>query len=351
MKVCIKIFEGVCIQKTAGSRQFRQDLLDVSLFYTVQILPHMRKGNNALLGFASHFPCVLINMANKMTMAKSVDPYKALGLGHDASPSQIRNAYRKLALRYHPDRMVARQASPSDRKEASDKFVTATLAHAMLSDTTRKREYDHICKYGGFDDVSVASTEPDSPTVCQDEQNYPRPSKNQNQCFKSSSHKKREKGIGIMFSDPLSCFGGTTKKAHVAGIQIPPRLHVTPKKGGFRFVFTSGECTTSNGIKKSVSRTTQVIHGKKFSRVITTTIHPDGRREIVVTQGKNIVERRSTGPSNKRKTNQLHQQQQADEGVASRTADDGGPWYMHAWQNVRDRLTMCHSPCGKMMVQ
>lgn len=80
------------------------------------------------------------------------DPYKVLGLGHDASPSQIKVTYRKLALKYHPDRQTRRQsdgnASPDD---ATDKFVEIAAAYALLSDPLRKREYDHLYKFGAFD--------------------------------------------------------------------------------------------------------------------------------------------------------------------------------------------------------
>eukprot|EP00804_Cyclotella_cryptica_P024248 CCRYP_012536-RA/>CCRYP_012536-RA protein AED:0.22 eAED:0.22 QI:342/1/1/1/1/1/2/123/413 len=82
------------------------------------------------------------------------DPYKALGLGHDATPSQIKATYRKLALKYHPDRQTRRQsegnATPNDATP-TDKFVEIAAAYALLSDPVRKREYDHLYKFGAFD--------------------------------------------------------------------------------------------------------------------------------------------------------------------------------------------------------
>jgi len=63
-------------------------------------------------------------------MAKR-DYYEILGLGKSASKDEIKAAYRKLALQYHPDR------NP-DNKEAEDKFKEATEAYEVLSDETKR---------------------------------------------------------------------------------------------------------------------------------------------------------------------------------------------------------------------
>lgn len=65
------------------------------------------------------------------------DPYKTLGLSHDATPTQIKVTYRKLALQYHPDRQTP-HADSGDRdenidKEKTDKFVEIAAAYALLS--------------------------------------------------------------------------------------------------------------------------------------------------------------------------------------------------------------------------
>lgn len=66
-------------------------------------------------------------------MAK--DYYTALGLQKNASADQIKKAYRKLALKYHPDK------NPDD-KEAEDRFKEITEAYAVLSDPEKKVAYD-----------------------------------------------------------------------------------------------------------------------------------------------------------------------------------------------------------------
>ena len=90
-----------------------------------------------------------------------IDPYKTLGLNHDAASSQIKVAYRKLALQYHPDRLsrqfrqhnVPAAAEEQFYKQATDKFAEITTAYGMLSDPVKKREYDHLYKFGAFDDL------------------------------------------------------------------------------------------------------------------------------------------------------------------------------------------------------
>mgnify|MGYP000070607738 CR=1 FL=1 len=63
------------------------------------------------------------------------DYYKILGVPRNASKEEIKKAYRKIALKYHPDR------NPGD-KEAEEKFKEAAEAYAVLSDDEKRRIYD-----------------------------------------------------------------------------------------------------------------------------------------------------------------------------------------------------------------
>ncbi|MBV6273078.1 molecular chaperone DnaJ [Alcaligenaceae bacterium CGII-47] len=69
-------------------------------------------------------------------MAKR-DFYDVLGVAKNASGDEIRKAYRKLAMKYHPDR------NP-DSKEAEDKFKEAKQAYEMLSDEEKRSAYDRF---------------------------------------------------------------------------------------------------------------------------------------------------------------------------------------------------------------
>ena len=64
------------------------------------------------------------------------DYYEVLGVSKDSSAQEIKKAYRKLAMKYHPDR------NPDD-KEAEAKFKEASEAYEVLSDEQKKEAYDH----------------------------------------------------------------------------------------------------------------------------------------------------------------------------------------------------------------
>jgi molecular chaperone DnaJ len=67
------------------------------------------------------------------------DYYEVLGVQKGASADEIEKAYRKLALKYHPDR------NPGEKnKESEDKFKEATEAYEVLSDTSKKSKYDQF---------------------------------------------------------------------------------------------------------------------------------------------------------------------------------------------------------------
>ncbi|XP_010725751.2 dnaJ homolog subfamily C member 5B, partial [Meleagris gallopavo] len=67
--------------------------------------------------------------------------YRVLGLEKGSSPEEIKRAYRKLALRYHPDK------NPDD-PAAAERFKEINSAHATLSDADRRRLYDQYGSLG-----------------------------------------------------------------------------------------------------------------------------------------------------------------------------------------------------------
>jgi molecular chaperone DnaJ len=71
-------------------------------------------------------------------MASKRDYYETLGVGRDADDEEIRKAYRRLAMQYHPDRNVG-------DKEAEEKFKEAAEAYEVLRDAQKRQRYD---RYG-----------------------------------------------------------------------------------------------------------------------------------------------------------------------------------------------------------
>lgn len=69
------------------------------------------------------------------------DYYKILGVEPDADKKTIKNAYRKLARKYHPD--------VSDHHDAENQFKEVAEAYEVLKDDAKRAEYDEIRQYGG----------------------------------------------------------------------------------------------------------------------------------------------------------------------------------------------------------
>lgn len=70
-------------------------------------------------------------------MASRRDYYEVLGVSREAQNGELKSAYRKLALQYHPDR------NPND-PEAAEKFKEASEAYAVLSDPEKRARYDQF---------------------------------------------------------------------------------------------------------------------------------------------------------------------------------------------------------------
>ena len=70
-------------------------------------------------------------------MADKRDYYEVLGVDKNADSATIKKAYRKLAKKYHPD------ANPGD-EEAASKFKEASEAYAVLSDDSKRKQYDQF---------------------------------------------------------------------------------------------------------------------------------------------------------------------------------------------------------------
>jgi molecular chaperone DnaJ len=84
------------------------------------------------------------------------DYYETLGISRNATPEEIKTAYRRLALKYHPDK------NPGD-KAAEEKFKLLSEAYQVLADTEKRQLYDlyghaglagmDVGGFGGFEDI------------------------------------------------------------------------------------------------------------------------------------------------------------------------------------------------------
>mmetsp|Transcript_4261 Transcript_4261/g.5616 ORF Transcript_4261/g.5616 Transcript_4261/m.5616 type:complete len:254 (+) Transcript_4261:226-987(+) len=250
------------------------------------------------------------------------DPYKSLNLPHTATPSEIKRSYRELARKCHPDRIT--HASEEEKHEAAKTFSKISSAYALLMDPQRKSQYDHIYKYGGYDDEEE---EPSKIKLQRDD-----PEKNSD---RAPSRKRKSVGVGYSCTDPFAFLWTsgdvlTTKK--IAGIQIPSRFQMGHPGAGFQVSVSTGEFRYDGDKRQYTSRTTQFAHGKKISLTETTTIHRDGRKEVL-TQGDDFCEMRTSNVQS----------------MASHE-EHALPWYISAWHGMKDKLSMCYSPTVNSVV-
>src|SRR5512136_2771111 len=69
-------------------------------------------------------------------MPEKKDYYEVLGVPKDSSEKDLKGAYRKLAMKYHPDR--------SEEPDAEEKFKELSEAYAVLSDPEKRQKYDQF---------------------------------------------------------------------------------------------------------------------------------------------------------------------------------------------------------------
>ncbi len=76
-------------------------------------------------------------------MAEKRDYYEVLGVNKNSTPDEIKSAYRKAALKWHPDKWV--NGTDEEKKTAEENFKEASEAYSVLSDENKKARYD---RYG-----------------------------------------------------------------------------------------------------------------------------------------------------------------------------------------------------------
>ena len=168
---------------------------------------------------------------------KQEDYYEILGIKKDATEDEIKKAYRKLALKWHPDK------NPNNREEAEEHFKKINEAYSVLSDKNKRNQYDH----GGihFDFRGF----------------------NANDIFKDFLKENHFKDF--FKSDDDGFFGGGSFKF---------KTDIRGDVGG-SYIFSSFS-SSSSGSKRSFTKT---VNGKTIHRTEETIIK-DGKKQITVTE-------------------------------------------------------------------
>jgi curved DNA-binding protein len=84
-------------------------------------------------------------------MTKKRDYYEILGVPRSATAEQVKKAYRKLAMQYHPDKNAGKE------EWANEKFKEINEAYGVLGDPQKRKQYDQFGTTGNFGDIFGSS--------------------------------------------------------------------------------------------------------------------------------------------------------------------------------------------------
>ena len=164
-----------------------------------------------------------------MSDPSKVNYYEVLGVKENATNDEIRKAYKKLAIKWHPDK------NPDNKEFAEEKFKSISEAYNVLSDPKKREEWENY-RNGGFNgDFNMNDFE---------------------------------------MNDPFEMFNSFFGKN--------PFDDFFNNNNDFNFGF--GEFNNGDGISKSVKKTTVIKDGKTVTRTETTTIDKNGNKKVEVSE-------------------------------------------------------------------
>jgi curved DNA-binding protein CbpA len=261
---------------------------------------------------------------------RDMDPYQVLGISRDATPGQIKQTYKRLALQHHPDRI---RGDDRAKAEATERFAQIAHAYEMLTRDGNERGQQHRRYQPDAADMAagVGGVGGGFTQYQQQQQPFVSPFMDMmggfggglfggfggmGGAFGSAFGEVPGGSFGGMgagssavpnFSNPFDLFrqmfgsdfafgptgtpapGEGRNGAHVTGNGMPqsfiPMMDAT--RGGGNFAYSSSTSTSgvgvgSGGIMQSISTTTTIQNGKTVTRTERTTVNPDGSRKTVV---------------------------------------------------------------------
>ncbi|XP_073329098.1 dnaJ homolog subfamily B member 2 isoform X2 [Pagrus major] len=197
-----------------------------------------------------------------------VDYYNVLGVSKTATEDDIKKAYRKLALKWHPDK------NPDNKDEAEKKFKEVAEAYEVLSDKSKRDEYD---RYG------KDRTRPPGSSTSSFSSDFPGFTftfRSPDEVFKEFF--ARQDPVSSLFDD-FPAFGGTSSGLGNTGFFSFPSaggdFTCFSSMGGLDGMGGMGGMGGGMGNFKSVSTSTRIINGK---RTTTKKIKENGQERIEI---------------------------------------------------------------------
>ena len=151
------------------------------------------------------------------------DYYAILEIKRDASQEEVKIAYRKLALKYHPDLNPNNQQSEEKAKDLNE-------AYQIISDIDKRRQYDHRSAYhkSRFSDLFEKVFGSQIQNGAQKQTAAPRSYKTTTQTTHSTNTKTLEYPVSITLKE---AFMGTVRNLHISGGRIEIKIPAGVKSG------------------------------------------------------------------------------------------------------------------------
>ncbi|KAG7664141.1 uncharacterized protein J8A68_002324 [[Candida] subhashii] len=84
-----------------------------------------------------------------------IDPYEVLGVSKESTPIEIKRTYKKLCLKFHPDKLQQQQQinHNDDNNNNTDTFAKIQFSFSILNDPIRRQRYDHTGSLAEYEDM------------------------------------------------------------------------------------------------------------------------------------------------------------------------------------------------------
>jgi DnaJ family protein B protein 6 len=189
-----------------------------------------------------------------------VDYYQILGISKNSSPPDIKKAYRKLAIKWHPDK------NPDNKEIAEEKFKVIAEAYEILSDPSKRKTYDQY----GLDTHNHQSSNPNFNTSFNFSNTFTDP-------FKVFSHVFDNEGqirnVDSMFNVFNHSFFNGTSDDDTTGSEntfnfVQNNFNSSPVSSFSNMSSSSTSTSYVNGVKTTKSVKTKFNNGKKVTETI-----------------------------------------------------------------------------------